>query len=111
MKLAFVLIGFLVALYLLFLMLPQVSKKDKIRAFVVFIVLIVAASFYEMRKEDSSEKMFMTIEAFKNGRTVDCNGVEISNKHFNFVSGTNTFLGRDDSNYSMQRYQVKDCIE
>jgi hypothetical protein len=111
MKLALVLIAFLVVLYVLFLMLPQVSKKDKIRAFVVFFVLIIAGVLYQINKGNSSKKMFMTIEAFKNGKTLNCNGVEVNKKYYNFVSGTNTFLGREDSNYSMQRYQAEDCTE
>ncbi|MFP4332072.1 MAG: hypothetical protein ACLFQJ_02120 [Campylobacterales bacterium] len=111
MKLVFIIIVFLVFLYLLLLMLPQVSKTDKIKALALFIVLIIAASLYEVQRDSSDKKMFMAIEAFKNGETLNCNGVEVNKKNFNFVSGTNTFLGKNDSNYSMQRYQVKDCIE
>lgn len=111
MKLGLVIIVFLVLLYLLLLLLPQVSKADKIKALALFIILILAASLFEMQRGDTDKKMFMTIEAFKNGETLNCNGVEVSKKNYNFVSGTNTFLGKNDSNYSMQRYQVKDCVE
>lgn len=111
MKVAFVLILFLVTLYLLLLMLPQVSKKDKIRAFILFVLLIVVAYFFESSTKGDMQRMFSVIEAFKNGKTIECKGVKISNKDFNFVSGTNTFLGRHDSNYSMQRFQADECVE
>jgi len=99
----------LLLLYLISFLAPSIGTRDRIVGGVVVLILIVFAVVYESKRETNADRDFMTVEAFVNGKIVDCGGVKVSKENYNYISGTNTFTGKPDSTVSMQRYSVGEC--
>ena len=70
---------------------------------------MVLAFLYERSREADADRNFAVIEAFSNGKAIECGGVEVNRADYNYISGTNTFTGKPDSQVSMQRYSVGEC--
>lgn len=109
MRALLVAIGFFALFYLVLLLFPQIAKRDKIIGAVILLILAVAAVIYETASEDSTQRNMLTIEAFRNGKILDCKNSPVSKENYNYISGTNTFVGKPNSEVNMQRYQVGDC--
>ena len=71
------------------------SKKAKIGFFIFLIILIGVAWWFEANNRENSEANRLMISAFKQGKTLYCNGREISSHTFVFVSGTLSFIAND----------------
>ena len=71
------------------------SKQAKIGLFSFLIILIGLAWWYESYNRENSEANRLMISAFKQGKTLYCNGREISSHTFVFVSGTLSFIAND----------------
>ena len=71
------------------------SKKAKAGLFSFLVVLIGIAWWYEANNRENSEANRMMISAFKQGKTLYCDGREISLETFVFVSGTLSFIAND----------------
>ncbi|KFL33319.1 MULTISPECIES: hypothetical protein [unclassified Sulfurospirillum] len=71
------------------------SHKAKIGLFLFLVVFIGIAWWYEAHNRENSESNRMMISAFKQGKTLYCDGREISLETFVFVSGTLSFIAND----------------
>jgi len=71
------------------------SKKAKGGLFAVIALLIALAWWYEVQNRHDSEENRLMISAFKQGKSLYCDGREISSDTFVFVSGTLSFIAND----------------
>ncbi|WP_263831957.1 hypothetical protein [Sulfurospirillum oryzae] len=71
------------------------SKKAKVGILAALALLIAFAWLYEAKSTQNSEQNRLLINAFKQGKTLDCEGKEISSATFVFVSGTLSFIPND----------------
>ena len=71
------------------------SKKEKGGLFLLFAIIIALAWWYEVETRHESEENRLMISAFKQGKTLYCDGREISSDAFVFVSGTLSFIAND----------------
>jgi len=71
------------------------SKKAKAGLFIFLLILVGLAWRYEAQSRENSEENRMMISAFKQGKTLYCDGREISSSTFVFVSGTLSFIAND----------------
>jgi hypothetical protein len=70
-------------------------KKAKIALLVTLVLIIGFAWWYESYNAKESEQNRAMISAFKQGKTLYCEGREISSATFVFVSGTLSFIPND----------------
>jgi len=71
------------------------SKKAKVGLFIALAFLIGLAWQYESQNRQNSEDNRLIINAFKQGKTLYCDGREISSATFVFVSGTLSFIANN----------------
>lgn len=109
-KTVVVVLGLLFFIYLVSLLFPQISKRDRVIGLIVAATLIILAAVYEHKRESDRNRDFMIREAFENGERLYCRGDNpVSKDEFNYISGTNTFTGKPGSSVSLQRYSVGEC--
>ncbi|WP_333803371.1 hypothetical protein [Sulfurospirillum sp.] len=71
------------------------SKKAKVGLGVAFALLALFSWWYEGHTRENTEHNRLLISAFKQGKTLYCDGREISSATFVFVSGTLSFIAND----------------
>jgi hypothetical protein len=59
------------------------------------IILVVSMILYEVAQSKKNENDRLIVNAFKQGKTLQCNGFEVDSNRFIFVSGTLNFIPND----------------
>ena len=80
---------------LLFAKKTTLSKKAKMVIILLVGHAIMFAWLYELNNQRVSENNRSVLNAFKQGKTIYCEGLELSSKDFIFVSGTLSFIAND----------------
>ena len=80
---------------LLFAKKTTLSKKAKMVIILVVGHAVMFAWLYELNNQRVSENNRSVLNAFKQGKTIYCEGLELSSKDFIFVSGTLSFIAND----------------
>ena len=73
------------------------SPKAKAGLLIFLVLFIGIAWWYEAQNSENSEANRLMISAFKQGKTLYCNGREISSQSFVFVNGTLSFIANDQN--------------
>ena len=91
-----ILIGFLAIFGTVFYAKSEtLSKKSKIILFVSVGILIAFGWLYELNSSQKSQNNREVLSAFKQGKIITCNDIDVSNKEFIYVSGTLSFMPND----------------
>jgi len=80
---------------LLFAKKTTLSKKAKMVIILLVGHAIMFAWLYELNNQRVSENNRVVLNAFKQGKTIFCDGLELSSKDFIFVSGTLSFIANN----------------
>lgn len=109
-KSVIVVLALLSFIYLALLLFPQISKQDRLIGLLIVALIIILAVIYEYKRESDRNRDFILIEAFENGQKLYCRGKNLVSKdEYNYISGTNTFIGKPESNVSLRRFSVGEC--
>ncbi len=73
------------------------SFSSKIGLIALFIIILGSGWWYEKRSSEKSEQNRIVISAFKQGKTLFCEGREVDNETFIFVSGTLSFIPNEQN--------------
>jgi predicted ferric reductase len=79
-----------------------VSKKDtmtksaQITIFVVVAIFALSIYFYESSQKNSAEYNREVVNAYRQGKTLQCEEYTVDKNRFLYVSGTQTFVPKDD---------------
>lgn len=71
------------------------SKKAKMIIILLVGHAIMFAWLYELNNQRVSENNRVVLNAFKQGKAIYCDGIELTSKDFIFVSGTLSFIAND----------------
>lgn len=99
----------LLLLPLLLNLMTELTREQKRIIYIVFFIFIVLAGVYEYFKDSSGDDNRLKVIAFTQGKTLLCQGNEVNQKEFNFVSGTLTLNGKPDSQYKGILYKISEC--
>lgn len=66
--------------------------RSKILMLVSIIAIITLASLYEFTKESNSLENREKLNIFLQGKTLFCDGIEVNQKSFQYISGTQVFM-------------------
>lgn len=90
-----------IVLFLLFILLiislfaikkDELSTKAKIGIIASLTFIVILASWFEFSQDNEAEVTREKVNAFLQGKTLKCEGIEVSKKEFDYVSGTQTFV-------------------
>jgi len=91
----------IVLLILLFLVLhrfTELSLKQKLGVSTVLGLLILGAYLFNKGSEARRVHLENVLLDFTHGKTIVCDGYEIHKEEYSYSSGTQTFLGKKESN-------------
>jgi len=75
----------------------SLSTQTKLVMVSIVIVLIGFVAWYAIDQSQTDEYNRTIINAFKQGKTLDCDGVEVNSTSFVFVNGTLSFIPSDSN--------------
>ena len=75
----------------------KTTLSKKVKMIIILLVghAIMFAWLYELNNQRVSENNRVVLNAFKQGKTIYCDGIELTSKDFIFVSGTLSFIAND----------------
>ncbi|MDD3343220.1 MAG: hypothetical protein PHR87_06555 [Sulfurospirillaceae bacterium] len=73
----------------------ELSTRSKIILLAIMMLVVFFAWLYESAVSKESQEDRMMLNAFKQGKTLYCNDVEVTAKKFVFISGTLSFIAND----------------
>lgn len=88
---------FLLFLFFIFTLNKKSSLKLKLIYLFFFIFLIVFAVWFEHKSLKQDSKVVFLIEKFNHGENIVCKEGNVSNKFFNYESGTQSFVSKKDN--------------
>lgn len=83
------------------------SQKTAVTAAVLIIILFAIA--FNSYNNAQTQKMLDAVMRFKQGKTIECNGVAVNNKNFTLSIGTYTFIGKENTPYYNQMISASTC--
>lgn len=85
------------------------TKRNKIILSVLFVVIVILLGVYTIRQDDRSQKTADLIAQFNRGETLQCGEFEINSKDFNLISGTLSFVGKQNTQMQGQTIPMSKC--
>lgn len=95
--------GYIYTLVVLFVFLlvlhyfTTMSNEYKITFGVMMLGLIIGAYFYNQSQKEYQEHIYEVVTAYKQGKTLQCDSVEVNQKLFSLSVGTYTFIGKEQT--------------
>ncbi len=87
----------------------ELKVKEKVIATVAILSFVMGAIFYNTLQNAEAEHVRDVMLRYKQGKSLECDGVEVSKKSFTLSIGTQTFIGRPESKYTGQMVAAKGC--
>lgn len=116
LRLMLIFLLFIVALVMLMQLLTKynlVSYKMRVGVGIALIVLAIGIGIFTLQQDKNAAYLTQLTQSFLQGETLFCernaNLLEVNNKSFNFISGTLTLMGKDDSKHKRVIIPLKAC--
>ena len=87
----------------------ELKAKEKVIATVVVLSFVMGAVFYNALQSAEAEHLRDVMLRYKQGKSLECGTLKVSNKDFTLSIGTQTFLGRKNSKFIGQMVAAKEC--
>ena len=87
----------------------ELTTTQKLKISAVVLILISAAVFYNTYTQKKQAHMLAVATAFEQGKSVECNGVEVSAKEYTLSIGTYTFIGKKNTQIYGKMISAQDC--
>lgn len=104
-----VLAGALLLLPLALNLLTSLDTRQKLYVYAGVAALLLLVWLYETQVTSQEGHNRDVVLAFTQGQTVLCKGQSVSAKEYNYVSGTLSFVGKNDSPAKGRLYRVEEC--
>jgi hypothetical protein len=82
------------------------NSKNLLLGVASLLFLIIGYSMLQNRSESKNIEVLL---AYNQNRAITCKDVALTNKEFNYVSGTLSFVGKDSSSYRGLVLSIEDC--
>jgi len=87
----------------------ELKAKEKIIATVAVLSFVMGAVFYNAMQRAEAEHLRDVMLRYKQGKSLECDGIKVSKKSFTLSIGTQTFIGRSESKHAGEMVAAKGC--
>jgi multisubunit Na+/H+ antiporter MnhB subunit len=86
------------------------STKNKIAFVGIVVVVIIFTTIYEQNASNTIDQNREALQYFNQGKSLQCNGQDVDNQNFLYVSGTQSFSGKPN-NKAVEGlvFDIRDC--
>ncbi len=87
----------------------ELDNKQKITISAVVLVFISGAIAFNAYSNATSQNMRAVVTKYKQGKTVNCNGIDVNSTNYGLSMGTYTFIGKENTPNYGQMISVEEC--
>lgn len=109
MKLVFLVAIVLVFFVLGFMFLSKFNASSRRNLILGIVSLVLLITGYTMMQDKSENKNLNVLISYNQSNVIICKEIEVTNKDFNYVSGTLSFVAKESSKYKGITLQLEDC--
>lgn len=89
----------------------ELSKKQKAIVTSVVFILILSAIGFNKYTNLQQERMMNVVLLYNQGKTVNCNGLEVNKENYTLSIGTYTFIGKEGTKNYSKMLSASTCRE
>ena len=75
----------------------ELNKKQKVMVTAIVLAIVLSAIGFNKYSNIQRENMLNVVMKFNQGKTVNCDGIEVNSKDYTLSIGTYTFIGKENS--------------
>ena len=87
------------------------NKKQKFLVTAVVMLVILSAIGFNKYNTTKQEKMVNAVLLYKQGKTINCEGLEVNSDNYTLSIGTYTFIGKKDTENYAKMISASTCRE
>ena len=87
----------------------ELNKSQKMVVSTVVLSIILSAIAYNIRSTEQSDKIRDVVIRYNQGKTVQCDGVDVNKTNYTLSIGTYTFIGKKETPYYAQMISASTC--
>ena len=87
----------------------EISLKQKLTSVGFVSIFILGAYLFNLNSENRRLHLEDVLLEFTHGKSIVCNGIDVSNTEFSYSSGTQTFLGLKESKMFGRLISLDSC--
>ena len=89
----------------------ELTKRQKFLVTFSVLLLIFLAIAFNKYNTIAQEKMMQVVLLYNQGKTINCNGLEVNKKEFTLSIGTYTFIGKKGTDNYAKMISASTCRE
>ena len=111
MQIILLLIVILLVLLILAVKKDSISNLNKFYIALILVIIVGAIMIYQFNFSEHEKQNRILINAYKQGETISCNGMDINNKTYRLETGTLSFMAkRDNKELKGIIHDIGDCV-
>jgi len=87
----------------------ELKHSQKLSIALVALLIVLSAIGYNKYKTFKTDKMLSVIVKYKQGKTVNCDGVDVNSSRYSLSVGTYTFIGKENTPHYAEMISAADC--
>jgi energy-coupling factor transporter transmembrane protein EcfT len=87
----------------------ELTKSQKVIVSGVVLSIILFAIAYNIQSSEQSDKIRDVVIRYNQGKTVQCNGVDVNKTNYTLSIGTYTFIGKKETPHYAQMISASTC--
>ncbi len=87
----------------------EMNTKQKTGVTLIVVALVAAGAGFNAYNDAQRDKVAEIERKYHQGKTVECNGLDVSNETFSYSVGTQTFIGKEGTEFYTQMISAYEC--
>lgn len=87
----------------------ELDLKQKAGATVLTLSFVMGALYYNTLQDEKAEHLRDVMLRFNQGKSLQCDGLEVDKNNFSLSVGTQTFIAREQTPYSGKMVAASEC--
>ena len=87
----------------------ELNHKQKLMVTLFAAALVAGAVAYNSYTDGQRERVLEIERKYHQGKTLECGGIEVSNKSFSYSVGTQTFIGNEGTEHYQTMISALEC--
>jgi c-di-AMP phosphodiesterase-like protein len=87
----------------------ELDLKQKMGATVLILLFVMGALYYNALQDEKAEHVRDVMLRFNQGKSLQCDGLEVDKNNFSLSVGTQTFIAREQTPYSGKMVAASEC--
>ncbi|QFR49660.1 hypothetical protein FJR48_07910 [Sulfurimonas lithotrophica] len=87
----------------------ELNHKQKVLTSSIVLAIILGAIAFNTYSDAQRDNMMAVVTKFNQGKTINCNGIDVNSSLYDLSTGTFTFIGRENTPNYGQMISASSC--